>query len=115
MTDEVKKMFQEMPQGMNSELVFKGREGKKIVSVSNSFDRVINDLGFNVGVTDSRQRIVFHSCRHTYASWLVESGVDLYTVQKLMRHSNFKMTERYAHLLPSAMRGALETLERQPG
>ena len=111
MTEDIKKMFQEMKPGSNNELVFKDRNGKKIRSVSNSFDRVVHDLGLNEGVSDRRQRVVFHSCRHTYASWLVESGVDLYTVQKLMRHSNFKMTERYAHLSENTLQNAVKRME----
>ncbi|MFP4573426.1 MAG: hypothetical protein ACLFNW_10690, partial [Desulfobacterales bacterium] len=43
--------------------------------------------------------------------WLVESGVDLYTVQKLMRHGNFKMTERYAHLGENTLQAAIKNLE----
>lgn len=42
--------------------------------------------------------IRFHDLRHTYASALVAKGVDLYRVQKLMRHKTAAMTQRYAHL-----------------
>jgi len=111
MTDEIKTMFQKMPKGEHNELVFKNRDGGKIKSVSNAFDRAVNSLKLNEGITDRRQKIVFHSLRHTYASWLVESGVDLYTVQKLMRHSNFKMTERYAHLSKNTLQNAVRQME----
>ncbi len=36
------------------------------------------------------------------------SGVDLYTVQELMRHSSPRMTKRYAHLSPEHIRKELE-------
>jgi len=39
----------------------------------------------------------FHDLRHTAATYLVRDGVDLYTVQKLMRHSSIDQTSRYAH------------------
>lgn len=42
-----------------------------------------------------------HTLRHTFASWLVQAGVDLYTVSKLMGHSDIKTTQIYAHLAPS--------------
>jgi len=36
--------------------------------------------------------------RHSYASFLVNSGRSLYEVQKLLGHTQVKTTERYAHL-----------------
>ncbi|MBT5719965.1 MAG: tyrosine-type recombinase/integrase, partial [Gammaproteobacteria bacterium] len=41
-------------------------------------------------------------------SWLAIGGVDLYTIQRLMTHSDLKMTQRYAHLSPDHMRDALD-------
>lgn len=39
-----------------------------------------------------------HDLRHTYASWLVQRGVPIYTVQRLLGHSRIESTVRYAHL-----------------
>ncbi|WP_235956896.1 tyrosine-type recombinase/integrase [Fundidesulfovibrio magnetotacticus] len=92
-------------------LVFPDRNGKKRVEVSNVFQIVADSLGMNDGITDRRQKLVFHSLRHTYASWLVEQGVDLYTVKELMGHGTLAMTERYSHLAPDTLRRAVRVLE----
>lgn len=47
-----------------------------------------------------------HWLRHTFASHLVMAGVPLRTVQVLMGHSTIAVTEKYAHLAPSHLRGA---------
>jgi len=50
----------------------------------------------------------FHSLRHTYASWLVMAGVDLFRVQKLLGHASIETTMRYAHLQPKSFKGEIE-------
>jgi len=45
-------------------------------------------------------------------SWLVETGVDLYTVKKLMGHSTIAMTERYSHLGNNTLQNAVKLLEK---
>ena len=40
----------------------------------------------------------FHDLRHTFASWFMMNGGDLYELAKILGHSNIKMTERYAKL-----------------
>jgi excisionase family DNA binding protein len=52
----------------------------------------------------------FHDCRHTFATRLVESGVDLITVKELLGHSTVKVTERYTHSSRDSKREAVENL-----
>ncbi len=54
----------------------------------------------------------FHDLRHTFATRLVQAGVDLYKVQKLMRHKSPIMTQRYAHHYPESLRDGVETLDK---
>lgn len=51
-----------------------------------------------------------HKLRHTFASHLVQAGVDLYRVSKLLGHSSIKMTEIYAHLAPTDLISAIKKL-----
>jgi site-specific recombinase XerD len=39
-----------------------------------------------------------HDLRHSFASVLVNNGVPIYDVQKLLGHASVKTTQRYAHL-----------------
>jgi len=52
------------------------------------------DLLERAGIKDFR----FHDLRHTFASWFMMNGGDLYELAKILGHSNIKMTERYAKL-----------------
>ena len=112
MTAPVRAMLGARGKGNHGDMIFPGRGGVKRSWVSNAFERAVKELGFNEGVTDSRQRVVFHSLRHTFASWLVEQGTDLYSVKELMGHSTLSMTERYSHLAPDTLRRAVKNLEK---
>jgi len=52
----------------------------------------------------------FHDLRHTAASRMIEAGVDLVTVSKILGHATIQMTMRYCHPTPENMRRAVETL-----
>ena len=61
------------------------------------------------------RRVTCHALRHSFGSNLVQAGVDLYTVCRLMGHSSVAMTQRYAHLSEDGLRASarkLDTLSR---
>ena len=79
----------------------RGTHGAPITRISNAFRSALGALGIDNARTDSRYRITFHTFRHTFASWLAQSGkVTLLELQQLMRHESLAMTQRYAHLIP---------------
>lgn len=52
----------------------------------------------------------FHSLRHTYATCMIEKGVSILTVSRLLGHSSIKTTEIYAHTLEETKIQAVNTL-----
>jgi integrase len=94
-------------------LVFPARESGKRKQMSDAFDRAVVAMGLNDGIEDPRQRVCFHTCRHSFASWLVEGGTDLFTVKELLGHKSLSMTERYSHLRPETLQKAVKGLEQQ--
>lgn len=52
-----------------------------------------------------------HDLRHNFASELAASGHSLYIIQKALRHSDSKTTQRYAHLIDDVLRDAIETIK----
>jgi len=53
----------------------------------------------------------YHGLRHTFATRLAQSGVDLYKISKLLGHKDIKTTQRYAHHCPESLRDGVEVLE----
>ncbi|WP_084312934.1 tyrosine-type recombinase/integrase [Desulfobulbus elongatus] len=87
------------------------RNGQKINTISKTFPRIVDMIGLNDGVTDPRDKVVFHTLRHTFASWLVQSGVQLHIVGELLGHSTLEMTRRYSHLTPEIKSAAVGTID----
>lgn len=58
--------------------------------VEKSFETILT----MAGIAEFR----FHDLRHTFASWYMMNGGDLYELAKILGHANIKMTERYAKL-----------------
>lgn len=54
--------------------------------------------------------LLMHCGRHSYASLLLENGVDIYTIKSLMGHTNVKTTQIYTHLVNEQKEKAANTL-----
>ncbi|MCI0529919.1 MAG: site-specific integrase, partial [Nitrospira sp.] len=92
---------------LHSNYVFTGADGTHCSgnAVGMAFKRACKE----VGISDFR----FHDLRHTFASSLVQKGVDLYRVQRLLGHRDGRMTQRYAHLAPENLREAIRVLDEK--
>ena len=109
LTEQAAAMLKTRTQGKPSDYVFQGR---KILldRISKTYSDTVKVLKLNEGITDTRLKVYFHTLRHTYASWMIEEGADLYTVQKLLGHKTNVMTQRYAHMSENRLRDATKAL-----
>lgn len=118
---------------------FKTKQGRRRVIpisdvvyglLSSKWPRAVSELVFTLGnrrIMDDRVsrrfkhyvseaklrdgRLHFHSLRHTFASWLVQDGVSLYEVQKLLGHSSIAVTQVYSHLQPEQLHDTVNRLK----
>ena len=88
---------------MTDGLVFCNRNGAPYKSFRTAFETAVK----KAEVVD----FTFHDLRHTFASRLVMSGVDLPTVKELLGHKDISMTLRYAHLSTGHKQHAVRLLE----
>lgn len=86
------------------------RTGKDGCILRRLYAEAVDACGLNKDSTSARDKVVFHTLRHTFGSWLAMASTDIYRIKNLMRHKTIKMTMRYAHLLPDATRDAVENL-----
>jgi integrase len=89
----------------DSLLVFPSRDGSPFDNVRSSWEEVLKAAK----ITKFR----WHDMRHTFASLLVMKGVDLNTV-RVLGHSDYQMTLRYAHLAPEHKAAAVAKLVAEP-
>jgi integrase len=111
MTKGVREMLLDRAPGELSALLFPQKTGTVRREIGETFENVVERLGLNEGREDRRDRATFHSLRHTFASWLVQSGEDLYVVGQLLGHRTPSMTARYSHLAPENTRAAMRRFE----
>lgn len=91
-----REVFRRQP--ANGRLIFPGRFGRPL-RVDNASAR-INAAAKDAGIED----FTAHDLRHTYASWYVQRGGDLYRLQLILGHKSPTMTQRYAHLRTDDLR-----------
>jgi integrase/recombinase XerD len=74
-------------------------------SVHGAMKRVVQELGFT-------KRITTHTLRHSYATHLLEAGVNVRLIQQYLGHSSLQATMIYLHLTSLGQEQARATIER---
>lgn len=86
--------------------VFCRRDGSQVASIKKGFAGCAADAG----LLDLHP----HDLRRTFGSWLVQEGVGIERVSRLLRHADVSITARvYAHLRPSDLAEAAAVLDRR--
>lgn len=86
--------------------LFPDRAGKGPINRS-VLDRAIRAARGQSGI---RKRVSCHTLRHSYATHLLERGVDLRSIQGLLGHANIKSTIVYLHLTQGVMENVCRTI-----
>ncbi len=83
-------------EGMAEKIINSYEEMKPFLQVSNvQINIKLKEIGQKIGVKD----LHFHVSRHTFATQLLEKGLDIVSVQELMQHSDINTTRIYAKLV----------------
>lgn len=75
----------------------------KQIFISHKFKKFVKKAGFN-------PQLSFHCLRHSFASWLIQKGVPIFTVSKLLTHSDMRVTQIYSHLSDQNLMDAVNKL-----
>jgi len=74
--------------------IFPGQKPAKPLSIRSAqkiFEKAIHQV-------EIHKEVSIHSLRHTFATHLLESGIDIRYIQALLGHSSLRTTERYTHI-----------------
>jgi integrase len=74
----------------DSPYLFAKADGTRFVDMKNGFDAARKRAGL--------RNVRWHDLRHTFASWFVQAGGDLYHLSRILGHASVQMTTRYSHL-----------------
>ena len=77
----------------------------------NQFLQFLNHLRLPYSIPKSFALLLaFHCLRHTHATMMLTLGVDLYTVSKLLGHTNIQTTQIYAKLVDESKKKAIDLI-----
>jgi site-specific recombinase XerD len=105
MNGKVYALLTNLAQARDSELVFfrLRKVGARVVDLKKGLRTAVRLAGI--------KHVRFHDLRHTFATRLVQAGVDLITVQQLLGHARITMTARFTHSTSDTKIAAVSRLD----
>ncbi len=93
-------------------LLFLGGKGKEQLGLgSTSIQRIFHKARVKAGI---KKRATVHTLRHTFATHMLEAGVNIVVIQRLLGHRSLKTTQIYLHLASNYVNEARSPLEDLP-
>lgn len=83
------------------------RTGGRFGDIKHAFASVCSEVGL--------EDFHWHDLRHTFASRLAESGASANEIQRLLGHSDIRMSARYIHASDARLKSAVNSLNRERG
>jgi len=94
--------------GQPATWLFPGRDPLLPITTRQLY-RVVCDTAAAVGI---EKRVSPHTLRHSFATHLLEQGVDIRVIQVALGHSKLDTTARYAHVASKVLRDVLSPLDQ---
>lgn len=101
---DIKKIFVEKSGG---DIIFDSNRGDKLST--RSFQKIFENALKKSGI---KKDATFHSLRHSFATHLLENGVDVRYVQELLGHSNIRTTQIYTKVTNPALKNIKSPFDR---
>ncbi len=108
--DILLKTLNYLQENKKSDLIISTATGGTILRMPNHFMTALETIIPGNKEKDSQNKITAHSLRHTHASWLAMSGLDILQIKEQLGHKTLEMTLRYSHLIPNVRHEATKAL-----
>jgi integrase len=105
LSDSAISILNSLPQGESRDYVFPSYYGGQKKNIRTLWEHAKKQAGI-------RQSVRFHDLRHTFATLLGESGVDLEVISKMLHHSDISITMKYAHVRNKRLQQGADTVDR---
>ena len=105
LSDKAIDVLKNVPKEFKTEWVFYGKNGGQRTDFKKPWLRIRKKAQIP-------EKFRLHGLRHHFASSLVNAGVDLYTVQKLLTHKDASTTQRYASLSDKTLKDAVNLSDK---